>query len=343
MLDKLNDINSDYRSEALDLSIRSIHLLTFAEHLHSDPSLWELTLEYTAACGIEGKERLAELVMRVPIDFESVKTTGPVERSQPADLDTMVQTGPEGAEVDDQTKQEERWTERMEKLITICKDYGLEDVICSVCKSVARMLSRRSQYGLAVQYSIMGRDGRGVGRIADQLLEEYLLHGPETFCAQVATIPNQYLVRPANSDPTVPIDAFASRLEFLGRYADYHDMCRRGEKRQAARLLVALFTSSMMPRWWWGILLLDAGGMLEDDELLITMEDTFELLRHLEEIFIRTEQGSGADYLSALQKMLGDGSDENDALKQLEVVRLTLARYLARCSTKPASTWATFY
>jgi nuclear pore complex protein Nup85 len=83
-------------------------------------------------------------------------------------------------------------------------------------------------------------------------------------------------------------------------------------------------------------------GFIVDDELLITMEDTYELLRHLEEIFIRAEQGSGADYLGALRKMIGDGSDEADALRQLEVVRLTLARYLARCSTKPASIWESY-
>lgn len=82
------------------------------------------------------------------------------------------------------------------------------------------------------------------------------------------------------------------------------------------------------------------------DELLISAEEAYELLRHLEEIYIRAEQGSGDDYLGALEKIMARNSDASsgieetdqqrrteNALQQLEVVRLTLARYLARCCT----------
>jgi nuclear pore complex protein Nup85 len=116
-------------SDDLELSIRSVHLLTYAEHLHSDPSLWELTLEYTAACGMEGKDALAELVMRVPIDFESVRA--PKGKSKGTAPAVDVADAPQESE---EAQQWDRWTAKMEKLITVCKDYGLDDVICSICK-----------------------------------------------------------------------------------------------------------------------------------------------------------------------------------------------------------------
>lgn len=219
----------------------------------------------------------------------------------------------------------------------------------------------------------MARDSRGVGRIADLLLEEYItkgatptvallfmhanktfLTGADEFCRQVAAIPPQFL--PASSSIEAGInttDIFTARLQFLSRYADFHAMYARGERKEAARFLVMLLSSGLVPRWWRGVVLLDAAGMLEGmqsfypqprpcsfpsfqaDELLISVDDAYELLRHLEEIYMRAEQGSAAEYLGALEKMMGGkpAGTESNALGQLEVVRLALARYLARCST----------
>lgn len=71
--------------------------------------------------------------------------------------------------------------------------------------------------------------------------------------------------------------------------------------------------------------------MTLDPQLLFSYNGACNLLRALDEITIRTEQGSGADYLSILSKALKQ-VDEREALKKLQPVRLSLARYLARCS-----------
>lgn len=59
--------------------------------------------------------------------------------------------------------------------------------------------------------------------------------------------------------------------------------------------------------------------------------EVFELLRRIEEVQIRTAQGSGAEYLGALISQLKKGG-EYEALRELESVRFALARYFARCS-----------
>lgn len=61
------------------------------------------------------------------------------------------------------------------------------------------------------------------------------------------------------------------------------------------------------------------------------VSEVFELLRRLEEVHTRAAQGSGPEYLGALMRQLGKGG-EREALRQLESVRLALARYFARCS-----------
>jgi len=73
--------------------------------------------------------------------------------------------------------------------------------------------------------------------------------------------------------------------------------------------------------------------------MVLSQDDAYELLRHLEEIYTRAEQGGGAEYLGALDRIMqGDGPDLSgrpvdveSTLGQLQVVRLALARYLARC------------
>lgn len=65
---------------------------------------------------------------------------------------------------------------------------------------------------------------------------------------------------------------FSSRLQFISRYAEFHEMFARGEKRDAARFLVVMLSAKIVPKWWWGVILLDAGGMLDGAMTLFTFE-----------------------------------------------------------------------
>jgi hypothetical protein len=68
-----------------------------------------------------------------------------------------------------------------------------------------------------------------------------------------------------------------------------------------------------------------------DSSPLFTSSEASLLLKKLEEVFVRTSQGSGEDYLSILTRAI-KGGREKDALDRLNVVRLALARYFARCT-----------
>lgn len=132
----------------------------------------------------------------------------------------------------------------------------------------------------------MARDGRGVGEIADLLLQVYItkgarhpllllpdrivegkITGADEFLSQVATIPRALLPLSSRSadenERDLAGDMFASRLQFIARYAEFHEMFARGERKDAARFLVVMLSARVVPKWWWGVVLLDAGGMLD--------------------------------------------------------------------------------
>ena len=74
------------------------------------------------------------------------------------------------------------------------------------------------------------------------------------------------------------------------------------------------------PFWW---LLVVA------DELLFSTEDARVLLGKLEEVCTRSAQGGGADYLGVLARTMKN--DVRLAAQRMQVVRLALAKYYARC------------
>ena len=70
--------------------------------------------------------------------------------------------------------------------------------------------------------------------------------------------------------------------------------------------------------------------MFTTEEMLFTSEDAYLLLRKMEEITSGAAQGAGSDYLTILARTT-KGKDEKHALQRLQIVRLALAKYYARC------------
>lgn len=49
------------------MSIRDHFVLAYAEHLHSDPTLFEIELEYMGRCGTTGRERIAAVIGHISV------------------------------------------------------------------------------------------------------------------------------------------------------------------------------------------------------------------------------------------------------------------------------------
>ena len=56
------------------ISIRDHFVLAYAEHLHSDPSLFEIELEYMGRCGVLGRERIGAVIGHISVVQPPVST-----------------------------------------------------------------------------------------------------------------------------------------------------------------------------------------------------------------------------------------------------------------------------
>ena len=75
--------------------------------------------------------------------------------------------------------------------------------------------------------------------------------------------------------------------------------------------------------------------MLTDPETFFSLEEAYELLRILEDVYTGVRANSERDYLDPLARLLaketGDAPSYERAMSELEVIRLALARYIAKC------------
>ncbi|CAE7174105.1 unnamed protein product [Rhizoctonia solani] len=313
------------------MSVRDHFVLAYAEHLHSDPTLFEIELEYMGRCGAIGRERISAVICHISV------IPHPADPKDSADSKSKLKSlgvDDQGLPLAPRIVDAGMWEgcDRVDKLLSVCDQFGLHDESREICKVVAQHLTREKNYGLAISYCAFANDVRGVGRIATLLLEEYVQNGSASFVKHVAQIPARYM-RVNATDP------ITSRLQFVARFADFHTFSEDGAKGEAVRLLVRMLDRTIVPRAWQAVVLLDAASLLEgsEEELLITTDDAYELLRYLQNIYTQVALGAGSDYLQVLARitMRGKGdAAEKEALQSLDIVRLVLARYLARCTVQ---------
>ncbi|CAE6511949.1 unnamed protein product [Rhizoctonia solani] len=318
-------------AQTYGVSVRDYFVLAYAEHLHSDPTLFEIELEYLGRCGAVGRERISVVICHIPVlppPADPKASASSVSKLKSLGVDDQ------GLPLAPRIVDAGMWEgyDRVDKLLSVCDQLGLHDESQEICKVVAQHLTREKNYGLAISYCAFAKDVRGVGRIATLLLEEYVQNGSAAFVKHVTQIPARYM-RVNATDP------ITSRLQFVARFADFHTFSEDGAKGEAVRLLVRMLDRSIVPRAWQAVILLDAASLMEgsEEELLITTDDAYELLRYLQNIYTQAALGAGSDYLEVLARitMRGKGNTaEKEALQSLDIVRLVLARYLARCTVQ---------
>ncbi|KAK0189185.1 Nup85 nucleoporin-domain-containing protein [Armillaria mellea] len=283
---------------------RDQHVLAYAEYLLSDPTLWRITLAYMYSCGNVGKERGDEVLMRVPLRLQEQK----VAENQ-GEMEGIVGT--------------------LRDLNQVCFEFQRETVRRVICRITAQSFANEKDYALAISYSISAEDWFGLGRIIDRLLEECIINGPQIFARFASEIaPSLHEIGAHTGLQGV----FIHKLMFVLRYSQFHRLRLQHEYRDAAADFVVLFRDDVAPKSWWAILLCDSVELLQHGPaLLFSPSSAAALLKKLEEIFTRTSQGSGQDYLGVLLRRM-KGGGEKEALEHMKTARLALAKYFARCA-----------
>ncbi|XP_006886278.1 PREDICTED: nuclear pore complex protein Nup85 [Elephantulus edwardii] len=201
------------------------------------------------------------------------------------------------------------------KVLRICEQRQMVEQVRSICKILAMRAMRNSRLGSALSWSIRAKDAAFATLVSDRFLRDYCERG----CFSDLDL----------IDNLGPAMMLSDRLTFLGKYREFHRLY--GEKHfvAGASLLLSLMTSQIAPRSFWMTLLTDALPLLEQKQVIFSAEQTYELMRCLEDL----TTGSPACAESDDQRPQGDEIETT----KVEMLRLALARNLARAIVKEGS------
>uniref|UniRef100_A0A803Y1T6 Nuclear pore complex protein Nup85 n=1 Tax=Meleagris gallopavo TaxID=9103 RepID=A0A803Y1T6_MELGA len=193
------------------------------------------------------------------------------------------------------------------KVLRICEQRQMHEQVRSICKIMAMKALRNNRLGSALSWSIRAKDAAFATLISDRFLKDYCERG----CFSDLDL----------IDNLGPSMLLSDRLTFLGKYREFHRLY--GEKRfsEAARLLLMLMTAHIAPCSFWMTLLTDALPLLEQKEVIFSAEQTYELMRCLED-------------LTAGKLDRQKFQDDDVETMKVEMLRLALARNLARVIVK---------
>ncbi|XP_068387458.1 nuclear pore complex protein Nup85 [Eschrichtius robustus] len=201
------------------------------------------------------------------------------------------------------------------KVLRVCEQRQMTEQVRSICKILAMKAVRNNRLGSALSWSIRAKDAAFATLVSDRFLREYCERG----CFSDLDL----------IDNLGPAMMLSDRLTFLGKYREFHRLY--GEKRfvDAASLLLSLMTSQIAPRSFWMTLLTDALPLLEQKQVIFSAEQTYELMRCLEDLTSERPVRGEPD-AQQLQ-------DDDVETTKVEMLRLALARNLARSVIKEGS------
>lgn len=198
-------------------------------------------------------------------------------------------------------------TERKaQKVLKLCEKYNLTEQAKSICKVMAMKALHNKRLGSALSWSLKSKNSSFSAFIADKFLSEYTNAG---------TFSSLDLIDNLGSSMVL-----STKLTFLGKYREFHRLYGSKDFKKAAELLLSLLSARIAPKRFWPSLLHDAIPLLEAKMVIFSSEQTYELLHCLEEL----------DMSKTLDQTLSRQLGTNDLGENLDVIRLALARNLAR-------------
>ncbi|KAM6162969.1 nuclear pore complex protein Nup85 isoform 2-T2 [Rhynchocyon petersi] len=201
------------------------------------------------------------------------------------------------------------------KVLRICEQRQMVEQVRSICKILAMRAVRNNRLGSALSWSIRAKDAAFATLVSDRFLRDYCERG----CFSDLDL----------IDNLGPAMMLSDRLTFLGKYREFHRLYGEQHFAAGASLLLSLMTSQIAPRSFWMTLLTDALPLLEQKQVIFSAEQTYELMRCLEDL-TTGRPACGEPYGQ------GPQDDEIETTK-VEMLRLALARNLARAIIKEGS------
>ncbi|KAI8052852.1 Nup85 nucleoporin-domain-containing protein [Syncephalis plumigaleata] len=160
---------------------------------------------------------------------------------------------------------------QVQQLLSVCDEYHLVEQKSTIYRVWARMNFARQRPAQAIAYYSKAGLSSRISTVAGQLLNDYLEH---------RELINIELIDSLDQEAQKQCDLLA----FLSHYRSFHEEYANGDYASAARILAPFFSSGAAPRSFWPILLMDALLLLDGEQVLFTSEETYEMMRCLEEL-----------------------------------------------------------
>lgn len=193
------------------------------------------------------------------------------------------------------------------KVLRICEKREMSAQVHSICKIMAMKAVRNNRLGSALSWSIRAKDAAFATLISDRFLKDYCERG---IFSDLDLIDN-----------LGPSMLLSDRLTFLGKYREFHRLYGEEQFFAAAKLLLMLMTARIAPCSFWMTLLTDALPLLEQKEVIFSADQTYELMKCLEDV-------------TAVKSQNQKHQDDDTETIKVEMLRLALARNLARAIVK---------
>lgn len=208
---------------------------------------------------------------------------------------------------------------KAEKVIHICEKRGLVDQARSICQIQGLAALHSQRLGSALSWALRSKDVAFVTNLSERFLSEYIASGDLSNLDLIDNLGSSMLL--------------SSKLTFLGSYRQFHLHYEQGDFMEAASLLISLITDRIAPQRFWVALLTDALPLLETDEVILSSQQTYEIMHCLEEYSISKQLATKANATQPAP-LVGKKADEEIESQKLEMLKLALARNLARAILK---------
>ncbi|KAJ3027626.1 UNVERIFIED_CONTAM: Nuclear pore complex protein Nup85 [Siphonaria sp. JEL0065] len=209
------------------------------------------------------------------------------------------------------------------KLVSIAQTAGLDTVVSGLYNKYAEYKSKEEgREGESIAAYVSANQIPRANHIAERLLKSHLSHPSSPTTRQIIT---QLSSTVLSSSPFVAV---------LSKLVSFQEFYESQVWNECGAALLELLTRLPTPKWVWGRLLVDSVGILEGDSLVFGVDETYELMRCLEEVSgSGICQWEGKGVVSEGKKKVGDDMETDEdgvEVVSVEAVRLALSRNLAR-------------
>ncbi|KAI8815312.1 nucleoporin Nup85-like protein [Cladochytrium replicatum] len=216
---------------------------------------------------------------------------------------------------------------KLRKLLSFCERHGLLDQKKEIHRTAGTRKLKEGRLGEAILHFAEAGEYKKVTLLVDRMLEEYVETGSLAKASEILDgLPSSTLESVVSTS--------GDRMNFLINYRQFHALYIGKQYQEAATLLVQLLNSATAPKWLSITLLVDALPLLVMDEVLFGANDTFELMRCLEDVVIshKSTHFLSASVMGKAMKAGDEGgvNGSSDPEKTLEMIRLALTRNVAR-------------